>query len=562
MARCGCSDTCNCVITATDPITVTGTGSAANPYVVGAFYSGDADNIAGPGSDGGIYVPGSGGGGGGGGATVAGLPATGVVGAWRLGAAMAPENTLDAARISHNGGADILHVDLRTGAETAGGFYLMADDTFDRTTTMNDAPPDTARPHAGMVEFGGFVDGNNTSWWSGNASSGTGQFTDPARLLSYQMPLFVDVLERFSRRVVIMPHIQRQNTVGTRTDLGSMILPYITRYGAQQSVIVLADALDDLAPIVAANIAAGINLRSSDDVVDYPASAVLAAGVDWVVMWPGADDFEISPYVAAGLHVLIANSSRHVQRDRATSLNCRGVLSADPIYTAETFTPLVNQPATSFYIQHNTFRYGTLGELADDGLFHLNSRGRPTSGTYWNFPQTVGGGGAVDYTVLAGSYQLRPELGHNLSSWRFQHTIQWNTAPNNSGGNVGVFICCPDDGSIYVPGTGTPSDTANGYRIRWMYSGTVEVHKFVNGVITNIFTNTWRASSAVVGTAYSVSFQVNPTNITLYTTIGQTLIGSVTDSQHRGPYMHIMSGSAVRAFDASVSPRDLISPGL
>lgn len=36
MARCGCSTTCSCLVTAGDNVTVTGNGSAANPYVVSA----------------------------------------------------------------------------------------------------------------------------------------------------------------------------------------------------------------------------------------------------------------------------------------------------------------------------------------------------------------------------------------------------------------------------------------------------------------------------------------------------------------------------------------------
>ena len=44
MARCGCSNTCACTVTAGDGITVTGVGSVADPYVVGA--DGEAGNLA------------------------------------------------------------------------------------------------------------------------------------------------------------------------------------------------------------------------------------------------------------------------------------------------------------------------------------------------------------------------------------------------------------------------------------------------------------------------------------------------------------------------------------
>lgn len=62
MARCGCNSICACLVTALDTpsvdVTVTGTGSAAQPYVVSAavLYSADAGNLAHAGSDGGIFT--------------------------------------------------------------------------------------------------------------------------------------------------------------------------------------------------------------------------------------------------------------------------------------------------------------------------------------------------------------------------------------------------------------------------------------------------------------------------------------------------------------------------
>lgn len=94
MARCGCADFCGCVLKAGDNVSLTGVGTASEPWVLGMvppppdcavtmdcvganlgagmiyeptarrvrlLYSGDPANIAGPGSDGGIFVPAPGG---------------------------------------------------------------------------------------------------------------------------------------------------------------------------------------------------------------------------------------------------------------------------------------------------------------------------------------------------------------------------------------------------------------------------------------------------------------------------------------------------------------------
>lgn len=94
MARCGCGDSCNCVVTGGTGTSVTGNGSAANPYVVSTDVnldvvdtdtvdltlsgsgtvpdpftveadvkiSADVDNCLEPGTDGGLFVPCSSGG--------------------------------------------------------------------------------------------------------------------------------------------------------------------------------------------------------------------------------------------------------------------------------------------------------------------------------------------------------------------------------------------------------------------------------------------------------------------------------------------------------------------
>lgn len=59
MARCGCNNTCNCLVQACDGggITVSGSGTKAKPYEICICLSTDENNVAEFGSDGCLYVP-------------------------------------------------------------------------------------------------------------------------------------------------------------------------------------------------------------------------------------------------------------------------------------------------------------------------------------------------------------------------------------------------------------------------------------------------------------------------------------------------------------------------
>lgn len=54
--RCGCSDTCSCVVASSDSVTVSGVGVVGAPWTPEVRFSGDAGNRARAGTDGGVYA--------------------------------------------------------------------------------------------------------------------------------------------------------------------------------------------------------------------------------------------------------------------------------------------------------------------------------------------------------------------------------------------------------------------------------------------------------------------------------------------------------------------------
>jgi glycerophosphoryl diester phosphodiesterase len=414
--------------------------------------------------------------------------------AHRAGGGLAPENSIEAMRMSCELGADAIEIDVYKVAD--GGLFVMHDTTVDRTTNLTGTQASTLTVPAALR---GRIDAGT---WFAN--------TWPSDL---HIPLFADVLAEIGNRIPIIVHC---NNTGS----GAAAVTEILRQELEQSVCVMAWTEAEL---VAAR-AAGIPtvLLDSDGVLSGQTYAgLLAAGTGYLgVDYSAATNATINAAAAAGLKVMVFTVNR---RSHYAALPTIGsvwaVISDDPWYVRGT-----SALRAADLFAAGTFYHGTVAipDLNDyRGFFTLGSPnwwGLDASGTTQADINANSGFGGV----------LHGSLGPLPSTFTvdFDYVIDAN---DYSSASLQVYLGV---GDVPFDDQGTGTD-CNGYNVLVRPSGTIDVYRLTAGVPTNIGTV---ATAAITnGTTQHLRIQVTATQIIVTrTNITAPNSVTVTNSTYRG----------------------------
>lgn len=327
MARCGGGSGCQCVTQGGQGITVTGNGSAAEPFRVRVRPSGDLGNCLRFGSDGGAYAPCSGDEGQDlCGVSVANLPEERLVfgrgGAGRL---LAPDHTLKSFQRAVDLGVDGSHAHVRELGDGTPVCFPSGD--MGNQTGIAGLTKDqlTAGGYANLpIRAGWNPDNASTNLGGRHGFFGFGERDTVGGVTLAQ------VLELVGRRAVLLLQM-----IGPYSeDFPQRVLDMIFRYCAHGSVIVAASSLDDLDLFTNAGVHACLFVGTPAEADENPPATVAARGVEWVAtrLRTGPTNDQIIGYSAAGMSVVGYMANRHHDWELLDAIGARGVISDDALY--------------------------------------------------------------------------------------------------------------------------------------------------------------------------------------------------------------------------------------
>ena len=544
MARCGCASatTCSCQFAAGNGITLSGTGGAGNPLTISGRLSRDAGNGMSFGSDGGLYADTGGGSGETGGVTVAGLPATGVLGGYRgAGSWVMIGNQYRSMKAARDLPLDLVHMDVwallegvpvlsSASAMPAGQAKLSATAaSYSRqqwqtqtprvVTTSGQAP--TQVPDGWSYQWLPSVGGHGT--WAEDTHGGA---------------TYSEVTAEIGRQIVMVPQIHDQRAVNG-------VLRDLRRFGTRQSTIVVAKSTSWLTPFLDENVACGVVLDGPGDATDNPPTAVVNAGMTWVVADQRIDDATLTAYRDAGLQVLGKRANYHFQRARLVdNLGLRGILSDDPIY-ASGRTDLYRRTGWPYQIVEDSCPppYGlSAWDMDQDPDNNVTAKVRGEAIVYDSDQTPSGirlpaGTGPWDHALNAGWVCPVFDGDGTDLTYDVRVKIRFASEPSSTTRWLGVSVCNPDD-QPWDHDEALPNSRFV-YLATYRFNGEVEL--FHMGGLGSA-TGTWHNGNADVKVAYETRVRVTPTAVQVLdpdseTVICQVVNGDDATQNPRGAYI-------------------------
>ena len=215
------------------------------------------------------------------------------------GAALNPENTLEAFRGAVSGGTRALELDVHLLAD--GSLGVMHDDTVDRTTTGSG--PTASFDAASFRQLVIQIDN---------------RFDDRFAGQTLHPPLLPDVLREQGNRITLL--IEAKNAGS-----GAAIVRALTAAGIHpDAAIVLSGDLDELA----AARQAGYHTAAKGD--GFSPAALRQAGVGWAAVSSAVSESHVRALLDAGLRVVVRGVNDRALRDRVLGYGVDGVVTDDP----------------------------------------------------------------------------------------------------------------------------------------------------------------------------------------------------------------------------------------
>ncbi|MFE6426731.1 glycerophosphodiester phosphodiesterase [Streptomyces rochei] len=419
--------------------------------------------------------------------------------AHRGGALLAPENTIEAVRMSSALNADAVEIDVYKVAD--GGLFVMHDTTVDRTSNISGTTSQLTTPAAlrGRIDAG--------VWFANSWPS------------DLRIPLFSDVLAEVGGTIPIIVHCNNSGS-------GAAAVEEIRRQELDGSVLIMAWNETELAAARAAGIPT-LLLDTDGVLADKTYAQLLATGTRYLgVDYSQTSNATIQAAAAAGLRVMVYTVNR---RAHFAALPKDGsvwaVISDDPWYVRGT-----GPMRTTSNYGAQTFYHGMVGmtdALDYRGFFQQAGStsyfGLDASGTAMAF-----NGGYV--SCLQGYVGPLPET----FTVDFDYVLDVTDYATASL----QFTLTVDDTQYDEDVTGT-SARANGYNILVRSNGTIDVYKNTGGVATSI--GTLATAAITPGTTQHLRVRLTATQIIVTrTNIAAPNVLTVTDSTYRtGLYPHL-----------------------
>ncbi len=416
----------------------------------------------------------------------------------RAGAALWPENSMDALNASYQAGFVHLEVDVQN--LSGGGLGCIHNATVDYTTSSTGNVADlTAEQFSAL-------------------SVNLLQAAAPAYLAS-RHPLFGEVLGwAVDKDVVLWPEIKVE---GAAT---GMLAELMRRNYPATKVVVQTTTASWAADILSAGYSCMIvkDSATTGDVAGYA-----AAGFDYLAMPLASWTADlVAACVTGGITSCAYTINRKVDYQTAVTLGIEYLFTDDPLYIANAANGVA--PVKSGMFELGMWMPGTLGCFSD--LATEASRGVFTDGG-WGYPYA-----AQYHGCIHGS--LCPINGaENASSYTIAVNVRFDSVGDDTRW-VGVHINEASD----APYKDAPPYLA-GHHILLRRNGAVTIYRTTDGGVSASLLQTVAGTPLTLGAIYALTVTVSPTAITA-TCNGVT--NAISNSDPRGGFFHLgRNGCAV-----------------
>ena len=424
----------------------------------------------------------------------------------RGGAALAPENSLQAFRNAVSLGARILEFDVQRLAD--GTLGIMHDFSIDRTTAGS----------------GNVVDQNLLSWrqtvldaadWSGTTSP---PFLPGLWPNVTGLPTFEDVLHEFGNRVILTPEVKDTNNL-----TASLMLNLMQQYRISPDFILpYSGNINNLAVFTAAGYKTAL-LEFDFSVVP---STLVAAHVNYLYCPAGSPAGYVPGMNAAGIKVLEFTVETQQAWNVAIADGANAVVSDDPIYASNTYVKRTTDP----YVSRSRWEGFIAGAPAAN-----NAAGTFTPPDKWGVSTKSAWAGVMQSwmcPITANSYHI--DLLSDLIEVHGGDTTRW----------FGVDLMAND---LNFNNQGGAQSARDGYTCIARKNGQLVIYRVDNGVSTS--RGTFFGAARSDGTRAPFRINVTPTTIKISRTDNPDTL-TVTDSTYR-PVPYVQFGVANAAFDFS-----------
>ncbi|MFR9675863.1 hypothetical protein [Streptomyces sp. TR02-1] len=523
-----------------------GQGLAYSPatHQLSARLSSDSGNALTFGSDGGLF-----GSGGGGPApvacrkSVAGLPATGVVGAESLAGFLHPFNSPYGLDYCLQHDIDMVHVQVAATvdgaawlAEGSDGEVSEGRSSLYKTEPARRLQSDTI---TSTLNFAGDVD--DPKWLLSppdRNTRGGGWYGWLAP--RYQNWLLPEFLQRLDGKAVAFVSCTASGAPATETSNLTAALRAVRQKCAQPWTMLaiqdLANATTVLNAGVAACLTPGRPTWGTTD-LPYPVADVQTAGVKWIALSMYYADSVFATYRDAGINVLATGVSRHFHRQRFEALNIRGALSGDPVYYRGPSTYDYRSNIADPWAQRRP-ALGQLTLLTDQNMvLGDRKRGFPKKSQEGIFIENDWGGGLGLPSVLCGWRCPLPKS----DTYSIEVDIMFDTLPESGGGGKMALLfgaATDQDTFQWTPEYQLPPGNMSMYRAWQRHTGQIGIGKW------HETTGEWNVlaeldtPAVAVGVWNTYQLDVTPARVTwTRKTIDSGPYTIFTeDTTYRGPY--------------------------
>jgi hypothetical protein len=580
MVRCGCNaasaTTCDAIVLCVAANLGPGLRYDSVNGVLAVRISGDADNAASFGSDGGVYVPGTGASPdpASGRRTIAGLPARAAGASSTGGGSMTPFGSPDGLEYGIANRLDILNIStfaLADGVAVArweGPDSALSNRTDNPSGIANKLISSVTLPSL-LVDAGARTTptGRNSGAPASLLSPDGGWFGFYAR--NYTPVTLADALHQIAARSVAYLAIYAGVTQTELEGFISGAMNAVIQASAQDWTLVgvpgyMDDGSGDLIVSPFATWVADVAGAGMTPVVDLfddasggnvitPAE-VVATGAQWVRFAAtevngGTSFARIQTFIDAGLQVYVqVRSSRQFEVAQAYAIGCRAVSSDNPVYSRGARgeagdldyrkTTVIPGLITRTMVEGGLTRQTNTGSAASDiGWARQSADGRYFSAQFgW-----VGGLGAHLHSQLLGEICPYEVTSNYRLAFRCRVDPTQATAPAGAAPKLGIFFNAPTDRDITYYEPNAAPTYINGYwatiRVGTNNPGLVVLGKFNDGNFTVLNDTSIDFPSITIGNW--IYFWVTTTSSSITLEVGHTgPVQSLTvaDSDHRGPY--------------------------
>ncbi|MEU6932892.1 hypothetical protein AB0A05_27460 [Streptomyces sp. NPDC046374] len=287
----------------------------------------------------------------------------------------------------------------------------------------------------------------------------------------------------------------------------------------------------------------GVMLSTQAEADQHTPAKLTADGIRWVYAHKNLPDATITPYVTAGLQVLLMRCWQQIDVTRARALDARGVLAEDPAYVCG--LPCTTGSSTWCT---NAVPSGQISAVQISGDRVRASRGtRDQSDCAW-YMQYTGPLPAITNATLLGFVfgNQTPPTSYTLT---WEAKVPFGAMATNANSEVGLIVCCADDtvpieGARVNPADGLAPSRTDGYVVTTTLGAPAPASSRLKISTLNRVGDPGPVQQvSVTGSPFSdnlwtkCQLVVTPTTLTFrtYTSIG-TVFGEVTlaDATHRG----------------------------